>query len=239
METFYFRLDFTESDSSAGSLLWMCSGGHMREWGKHWRRAPELRSVQLKSSLRLIMWRILAFYGTTELPHFGMRLAICMLHYSGIGFGPSSPSWAFLTKGISWEGAYLCTDKSIAVFWSRGARLWRGSEIVPPGLPQLLRSVLREHSSNQFKWRSPHSLVAHMVKNYLQFDPWVGKFPWRRKWIPTPVFLPGEFHGQRSLATVHGVAKLDMTEWLILSYFSLSHSQYATTTWLLFWYLDA
>ena len=30
------------------------------------------------------------------------------------------------------------------------------------------------------------------------FDPWVGKIPWRRKWHPTPVFLPGESHGQRS-----------------------------------------
>ena len=40
------------------------------------------------------------------------------------------------------------------------------------------------------------------------FDPWVGKIPWRRPWQPTPVFLPGESHGQRSLAgTVHGVAK--------------------------------
>ena len=33
-----------------------------------------------------------------------------------------------------------------------------------------------------------------------EFDPWVGKIPWRRKWQPTPVFLPEEFHGQRSLA---------------------------------------
>jgi len=32
------------------------------------------------------------------------------------------------------------------------------------------------------------------------FDPWVGKIPWRRKWQPTPVFLPGKSHGQRSLA---------------------------------------
>ena len=29
------------------------------------------------------------------------------------------------------------------------------------------------------------------------FDPWVGKIPWRRAWQPTPVFLPGESHGQR------------------------------------------
>ena len=31
------------------------------------------------------------------------------------------------------------------------------------------------------------------------FDPWVGKIPWRRAWLPTPPCLPGESHGQRSL----------------------------------------
>ena len=31
-------------------------------------------------------------------------------------------------------------------------------------------------------------------------DPWVGKSPWRKAWQPTPVFLPGESHGQRNLA---------------------------------------
>ena len=34
-----------------------------------------------------------------------------------------------------------------------------------------------------------------------QFDPWVRKIPWRKKWQPTPVFLPGKFHGQRSLVS--------------------------------------
>ena len=32
-----------------------------------------------------------------------------------------------------------------------------------------------------------------------EFDPWVRKIPWRRKWRPTPVFLPGKFHKRRSL----------------------------------------
>ena len=32
------------------------------------------------------------------------------------------------------------------------------------------------------------------------FDLWVGKISWRREWLPTPVFLPGKSHGQRSLA---------------------------------------
>ena len=47
-----------------------------------------------------------------------------------------------------------------------------------------------------------------------RFDPWVRKIPWRRARQPTPVFLPGDFHGQRSLAgyTVHGATGLDTTE---------------------------
>ena len=41
-----------------------------------------------------------------------------------------------------------------------------------------------------------------------KFNTWVGKIPGRRAWQPTPVFLPGESHGQRSLAgTVHRVSK--------------------------------
>ena len=48
----------------------------------------------------------------------------------------------------------------------------------------------------------------------LRFDPWVRKFSWRRKWQPTPVFLPGEFHEQRSLAgySPWGCKELDTTE---------------------------
>ena len=37
--------------------------------------------------------------------------------------------------------------------------------------------------------------------------PGFGKTPWRRKWWPIPVFLPGEYQGQKSLGSVHGVAK--------------------------------
>ena len=46
------------------------------------------------------------------------------------------------------------------------------------------------------------------------FDPWVGKIPWRRAWQPTLVFLPGEFHGQRSLVgySPWGCKELDTTK---------------------------
>ena len=63
----------------------------------------------------------------------------------------------------------------------------------------------------QYSWAS---LVAQLVKNLLQcgrpgFNPWVGKIPWRRERLPTPVFWPGEFHG---LYSPWGCKELDTTE---------------------------
>ena len=51
------------------------------------------------------------------------------------------------------------------------------------------------------------------------FDPWVGKIPWRRESLPTPVFWPGEVHGQRSLVgySPRDCKESDMTEHLSLS----------------------
>ena len=46
------------------------------------------------------------------------------------------------------------------------------------------------------------------------FDPWVGKIPWRREQLPTPVFWPGKFHG---LYSPWGRKELDRTEQLSLS----------------------
>ena len=43
------------------------------------------------------------------------------------------------------------------------------------------------------------SQVALMVKNMPAMrGAWVRNIPWRRAWQPTPIFLPGEFHGQRA-----------------------------------------
>ena len=46
-------------------------------------------------------------------------------------------------------------------------------------------------------------------------SPWVGQIPWSREWQPTPVFLPGKFHGQRSLAgySTGSYKELDTTEY--------------------------
>ena len=54
------------------------------------------------------------------------------------------------------------------------------------------------------------------------FESWVRKIPWKRAWQPTPVFLPGKSHGQRSLVgySPWGCQESDMTEWLTLSFSS-------------------
>ena len=65
-----------------------------------------------------------------------------------------------------------------------------------------------------------------MVKNLpamqeTGFDPWVRQIPWRREWLPTPVFLPGGFHGQRSLVgnSPWDHKKSDTTEQLTVTLF--------------------
>ena len=58
---------------------------------------------------------------------------------------------------------------------------------------------------------------------HLGLIPGSGRFPWRREWQPTPVFLPGEFHGQRSLAgySPWGHRKADTTECIYSLTFSI------------------
>ena len=79
----------------------------------------------------------------------------------------------------------------------------------------------------QYSWAC---LVAQLVKNPSAiwrpvFNPWVGKIPWWRERLPTPIFWPGEFHG---LYSPQDSKKTDMTEQLSLSItFYLRFSQYA------------
>ena len=95
----------------------------------------------------------------------------------------------------------------------RLGRQWDLTSVSCPGSPQL-------HS--RWRWNLVQcmvgvgaSLVTQTVKNLpaMQETPHsilgLGRFPWRREWQPTPVFLPGGFHGQRGLTSnaVHGVAE--------------------------------
>ena len=50
------------------------------------------------------------------------------------------------------------------------------------------------------RWLSDKESTCQCRRHKRQeFNSWVGKIPWSRKWQPTPLFLPGKFNGQRSL----------------------------------------
>ena len=127
----------------------------------------------------------------------------------------------------------------VGVSW-RGFDPWRKNEVclftaylnmkVVPSLPHsgqlktLFEGTLSfwlQKQKLEFGWVP---LVAQMIRICLQcrrpgFNPWVGKISWRREWLPTPVFLPGESYGERSLVgySPWGHKELDTTEWLTLS----------------------
>ena len=50
-----------------------------------------------------------------------------------------------------------------------------------------------------FEFIGSEGKVSGLQSGRPGFSPWVGKILWRREWLPMPVFLPGESHGQRSL----------------------------------------
>ena len=71
---------------------------------------------------------------------------------------------------------------------------------------------------NAYLWSGILKLVKNLPANAggkrHAFDPWIWKIPWSRKWQPTPVFLPGKFYRQRSLAGFSPWGRVNMTEWL-------------------------
>ena len=105
---------------------------------------------------------------------------------------PPSSKWGFPDSAVGKESACNAGDPS----WIRGSGRSPGEWI---------------GYSLQYSWAS---LVAQLVENRPAygrpgFDPWVGKIPWRRESLPTPVFWPGEFHG---LYSPWGRKESDMTK---------------------------
>ena len=106
-----------------------------------------------------------------------------------------------------------CSLQGPSVHGILQARYWSGLPFPFPGdLPDAgIKPRSPALQADSFPYEPPGKPLP---SRRLGFDPWVGRIPWRRKWQPTPAFLPGESHGQRSRwATVHGVTKeLDTTE---------------------------
>ena len=87
----------------------------------------------------------------------------------------------------------------------------------------------------------PNSSVAKVSTcqcRRCMFHPWVRKIPWRRKWQPTPVFLPGESHGQRSLAGYSPLgckSRTRLSDFTFTSHFHALEKEMATHSSVLAW----
>ena len=71
-------------------------------------------------------------------------------------------------------------------------------ELMPP---ESMNEPCQMHQLPLNSWQCRGSVGKESACNAgrPEFHLWIGKIPWRTEWLPTPLFLPGEFHGQRSL----------------------------------------
>ena len=116
-----------------------------------------------------------------------------------------------------WDGWMASPAQWTWVWVSSGSWGWTGK----PGVLQALGSQRVGHSwVAELNWtcgtsgKEPTCQCRRHKRH--RFDPWVGKIPWRGAWQPTPVFLPGESHEQRSRLgySPKGRKESDTTEWL-------------------------
>ena len=77
---------------------------------------------------------------------------------------------------------------------------WSGLPCPPPGDLPDPGIKLMSPASKVDSLPLSHQGSPHLQYGRREFDPWVGKMRWGRKWPPTPVFLSRKSHGQRSLA---------------------------------------
>ena len=146
---------------------------------------------------------------------FGVRTGTCkdlvcvISHFSHV--------WLFATLWTVAHQALLSMGFSKQEYWS-GLPCPPLGDLPNPGMKPV--SLASSALVCRF-FTARASQVAVVVKNSpakagdrFGFGPWIWKIPWRRKWQPTAVFLPGESHGQRSLAgySPWGHTQSDMTD---------------------------
>ena len=115
--------------------------------------------------------------------------------------------------------------------------IWGFCEITSTGKSMIDTSAFSLYFPYQIFANFPGgSVVKNLPTNAGDTDLIPGKIPWRRKWQPTLVFLPGKFHTQRSLEgySPRGHKELDMTEWLHF-HFHLLENLANVKVWLSLW----
>ena len=125
-----------------------------------------------------------------------------------------------------WDEWELSSESSFTLCWVALPFMSRSPELDPleaqllswwpcsSGLFLILWYVWRAQSPKKFEICVLDGLWTDCNNHSMRLNQF--KIPWRSKWQPTPVVLPGKSHGQRSLVSYspQGCKKLDMTEWL-------------------------
>ena len=127
---------------------------------------------------------------------------VYIYHSARTGFLPNAFLWCFREAKRSWGTSggdmWHSGQQSLSNPVKRGRIVWEELSLYH----DLIQSFFEWYQRMGFLGgASGKEASCHAGDMILKFHPWVGKIPWRRAWQPTPVFLPGEFHGLRILAS--------------------------------------
>ena len=159
------------------------------------------------------------------LPEDQLRPSLGLHHSFSLGPSPASSSFQMLSLGVGIRSVLPCNlylriccpgEQICSLLCQDGPQ--------PPECRLHWHPHLREHASGSeqrekshtgspggTRGKEPACQCRRRKRN--EFDPWVRKILWRRAWLPTPVFWPGESQGQRSLVgySPWGCKELDTT----------------------------
>ena len=112
----------------------------------------------------------------------------------------STHSYRNTTKKFSYFFVFDFIYKIFISLHLRHSIIWPLTTIFNVGQKNRYRSLVYIRFKDSYSIKSWASQVAQCKESACQsrrrkVEPWAQKIPWRRKWQPTPVFLPGESHG--------------------------------------------
>ena len=137
------------------------------------------------------------------------RWILYELSYQGVGTNTFLLNTFSLPKELSSHESLTATAANFVVLWPEQTNLFDTSS------PRNFQLSVDNHLVNSGGFPSGSDGKSICLQcGRPGFDPWVVKMPWRRKWQPTPVPLPGKSHGWRSLVgySPWGRKESDMTE---------------------------
>ena len=152
-----------------------------------WRRG-EARELQMITQRPVSLW-------TVDLVHRGFpRQRQRSSSHRGTWDSVEIGEHRGLLEGWDWRRE--CRDLAQCRCWDL-TQVWEDGTVLPKGKGEDIGGF-RLHSPEQ-RGLPGDSEGKESACGRPEFDPWVRKIPWKRGWQPTPVFWPGEFHGQRNL----------------------------------------